>query len=36
MLQNEEQIRKYHDFEKNIASLEEIRGTKMDVLVFWV
>ena len=28
MLQNGEQIRKYNDFEKNIASLGEIKGNK--------
>ena len=28
MLQNGEQIRKYNDFEKNIASLGEIREKK--------
>ena len=36
MLQNGEQIRKYNDFEKSIASLGEIRGKERDVLVFLV
>ena len=33
MLQNREQIRKYNNFKKNIASFGEIRGKEMSVLV---
>ena len=38
MLQNKEQIRKYNNFEKNIANLGEIKEKEMGVLVFlmWV